>query len=108
MKKTKAQNRQTMKIEDRINEIDDEIKRLLSEKKRLSGVVEVPNRLFTNCFDLSTDGGYDYKFNSINWESPKEVLNALAVVESSCKELRDLIKESKKITWYGEYYKDEE
>lgn len=32
MKKTKTQNRQTMKVEDRIDEIDEEIKRLLDEK----------------------------------------------------------------------------
>lgn len=67
----------------------------------------MPNRLFTDCFDLSTEGGYNCKFEDIDWESPKEVLKALTVVESSCKELRNLIKDSKAITWYGDYYKED-
>lgn len=111
----KRNNKQQLDaIDQEINTLNNEYQAKLHEleKKRseLSGIVRVHNKHFTNIFNIA-DGDYDRKFqlSGYDWANPILILNALDIIEKNVKELRELIKNSKKIEWYGKYhYNDEE
>lgn len=109
---TKRNNKQQLAdIVQEINTLNNEYQaklHVLEEKRSaLNGEVRVHNKYYTNVFNIAEGGDYNNKVQ-FNWDNPKTVLKILDIVEKNAKELRELIKNSKKIEWYGEYYHDDE
>lgn len=111
----RTNKQQLADIDQEINTLNNQYQAKLHElemkRSELNGIVRVHNKYFTNIFNIAEDSGdYDHKvqLDYGDWSNPKIVLKALDIIEKNAKELRELIKNSKKIEWYGGYHYNDE